>query len=82
MTDLNHIDNIAHHIEAAIQGEPPLSFKDPLATKLVRSLGTLTTREIYQIGLKTVSVLLDRQLASAHAEREIRLMRDISQPLC
>lgn len=82
MTDSNHIDVTARHIQAAMQGEPPLSFKDPATCELVRSFGALTNREIYQIGALTIQLMLTRQLASAHAEREIRLMRDRSQPLC
>ncbi|WP_096699134.1 hypothetical protein [Polaromonas sp. AER18D-145] len=82
MIDSSHIDTIAHHIQAALHGESPLSFKDPAAGSLVRSIGALTAREIYQIGSLTIQLMLARQLASAHAEREIRLMRDRSQPLC
>lgn len=73
---------IKQQLTAAINGDCATSFKDPAATALVRSMATLSPRELYEIGLITVSVLLDRQLASAHAEREIRLMRDRSQPLC
>ena len=77
-----NIDTVAQHIEAAILGEPPLSFKDPVSSELVRTVGALTVRDVYQIGALTLQLMLDRQLASAHAEREIRLMRDRSQPLC
>lgn len=76
------IDNITAHIEAAMNNEPQLSFKDPAAIALIRSLGALTPREIYQVGAATIQFVLTRQLASAHAERELQLMRDRSKPLC
>ena len=77
-----NVDILASHIEAALQGEPPLSFKDPAAIEMARRIGTLTAIEIYQIGAAAIQIVLARQLASAHAEREIRLMRDRAQPLC
>lgn len=73
---------IISHVADIFQGELPLSFRDPAASDLVRSIGALTAREVHQIGLATVELVLARQQSSAQAEREIQLMRDRSQPLC
>lgn len=76
------MNQIVAFIESAMNNEPQLSFKDPAATLLIRQIGALTPREIYHIGAATLQLVLARQLASAHAEREICLMRDKSKPMC
>jgi hypothetical protein len=73
---------ITSHIEAALNSETQLSFKDPASTVLIRQIAALTPREIYQIGAATLQLVLARQLASAHAEREIQILRDKSKPMC
>jgi hypothetical protein len=70
------IDNITRYIEVLMQGETPASFKDPAAIDLISRLGMLTPQEIYQVGAATIQFVLASQLAFAHVEREIQLMRD------
>lgn len=77
-----HLEIVAAHLEAALQGEPALSFKDPLSTGLIRSIQKLSMRDCYDLGVQVQKFLLDRQMAAAHAEREIALLRDNSKPLC
>ncbi len=77
-----HLEIVSALVKAALQGEPALSFKDPLATGLIRSIRELTAKETYQVGMQVLNFLLDRQMASAHAEREISIMRDNAKPLC
>ena len=79
---MKNTEIVKQHLNAAINGDCATSFKDPAATALLRSMAALSPMELCEIGLITVSILLDRQLASAHAEREIQLMRDRSQPMC
>lgn len=79
---MKNLETIAHYIESAMQGEPPQSFKDHSASALVRTIATLTPQELFQIGSMTVQIILARQLASAHAEREIQILRDNAQRLC
>ena len=77
-----HLDIVSALVEAALQGEPALSFKDPLATGLIRSIRELTAKDTYQVGMQVLNFLLDRQMAGAHTEREIAIMRDKSSPMC
>jgi hypothetical protein len=79
---MTNLEIVSKHVESAMHGEPPQSFKDPAAAELIRTMGQMTTREIYQLGAKTIQLVLARQLAAAHAEREIRLMSDKSRPMC
>jgi hypothetical protein len=77
-----HREIVSALVEAALQGEPALSFKDPLATGLIRSIHELTARDTHHIGTQVLTFLLDRQMACAHAEREIAILRDNAKPLC
>ena len=73
---------IKQHIEAALMGEPPLSYKSPDAEALMREIGALTPREIFEVGAATLQIVLDRHLAGAHTEREMQILRDKSNPFC
>lgn len=77
-----HLEIVATHLEAALQGEPALSFKNPLSLGLIRSIPKLTALDCYHLGVQVQKFLLARQEAASHAEREIRIMRDNSKPLC
>lgn len=78
----NVTENIITAIETAMQGEPPPSFNDPAAGELVRAISALSPRDIFDIGAQTLQIILARNLAGAHTEREITLLRDKSNPLC
>lgn len=73
---------IKQHIEGALMGEPPLSYKSPEAQELCRKIGALTPREVFEVGAATLQLVLDRHLAGAHTEREMQILRDKSNPFC
>jgi len=77
-----HLEIVSALVDAALQGEPALSFKDPLATGLVRSIRELSAKDTYQVGMQVLNFMLDRQMAGANAERAIAILRENSKPLC
>ena len=81
---------VATALQDAINGEPPPSFRSSEFAELLQasraiamggSAGHYPMADYAQIGSLTLSLLVNRQLASMNAEREIAMARDRARPL-
>jgi len=91
MNQKTNIEKIINAIGQMIDGEPLPSVRSDEFKLLVDaanfqtcdSQSLLEHRAMLEtIGMRTVTMLLERMSASMHAERELAILRDKSNPLC
>lgn len=81
---MNNFEYITQVLEQTIDGEPIPTFRSPAFVALIAAASSIAAspQDSEKLGRACCLMLLDRLSASMHGEREIKLLKDSSRPLC